>query len=87
MTHPSRLATLLIYASCLLFSSIIQAETLRIVVAANFAETLRSIAKQFEENSEHKLVLVVGSTGKHYAQIRNGAPFDAFFAADSRRPE
>ncbi|EGW54792.1 molybdate ABC transporter substrate-binding protein [Candidatus Endoriftia persephonae] len=87
MTHPSRLATLLIYASCLLFSSIIQAETLRIAVAANFAETLRSIAKQFEENSEHKLVLVVGSTGKHYAQIRNGAPFDAFFAADRRRPE
>ena len=27
-----------------------------------------------------------GSTGGHYAQIKNGAPFEAFFAADAERP-
>src|SRR6185503_13564172 len=27
-----------------------------------------------------------GSTGGHYAQIKNGAPFEAFFSADAERP-
>src|SRR5690606_2197933 len=35
---------------------------------------------------EHTVVASSGSTGSHYAQIRNGAPFDAFFAADDERP-
>ena len=43
-------------------------------------------SKQFEASTNHKVKLIFGSTGKHYAQIRNGAPFDAYFAADARRP-
>lgn len=63
------------------------AEEIRIAVASNFAEPLRLLSQQFEQQSGHRMVLVVGSTGKHYAQILHGAPFDAFFAADRRRPE
>lgn len=48
---------------------------------------MREIAKRFEATSEHEITLVLGSTGKHYAQIRNGAPFDLFFAADAKRPQ
>ncbi len=62
------------------------ADELRVAVASNFVDTLKQLAARFEQTSVHKLVISQGSTGKHYAQIRNGAPFHMFFAADSRRP-
>jgi molybdate transport system substrate-binding protein len=58
----------------------------RVAVASNFARTLEVVAVRFEAATGHQVVLAPGSTGKHYAQIRNGAPFDLFFAADVRRP-
>lgn len=63
------------------------ADRIQIAAASNFVATLAAIADNYERRSGHEVVLVPGSTGKHYAQIRNGAPFDAFFAADVRRPE
>jgi len=72
---------------CLLFfSASVSADTLRVAVASNFAKTFSQLAQKFESSSGHKLKLIFGSTGKHYAQIINGAPFDVFFAADSKRP-
>ncbi len=62
------------------------ADEIRVAVASNFTEAIRAIAWRFEQQTRHKIILVSGSTGKHYAQIRNGAPFEAFFAADARRP-
>lgn len=70
----------------LLVAPLCNAETLRVAVAANFKTTLEAVAEEFEAQSEHRLILASGSTGKHYAQILNGAPFDLFFAADARRP-
>lgn len=64
----------------------VQAEQIRIAVASNFAEVMRELAQRFEHNSGHTLLISTGSTGKHYAQIINGAPFDIFFAADVQRP-
>lgn len=55
-------------------------------MASNFASTARILAKDFEDLSGHRVTLVSGSTGKHYAQIRAGAPFDVFLAADEARP-
>src|SRR5690606_16719962 len=48
--------------------------------------TMSALIERFEELSEHTVLASSGSTGSHYAQIRNGAPFDAFFAADDERP-
>jgi molybdate transport system substrate-binding protein len=62
------------------------AADLKIAVASNFTPTLQVIARRFEASSGHRLILSPGSTGKHYAQITHGAPFDLFFAADSERP-
>jgi len=63
------------------------AEEIRVAVASNFAGAIKSLAEVFEADSGHAVALSFGSTGKHYAQIINGAPFDAFFAADIRRPK
>ncbi len=60
---------------------------IKIAVASNFSETIKVIARHFESETGNRVILSFGSTGKHYAQIRNGAPFHAFFAADSRRPQ
>src|SRR5690606_25513504 len=38
--------------------------------------------KQFEAAGPHRLTMASGSTGQLYAQIANGAPFDALLAAD-----
>ncbi|MBS9716205.1 molybdate ABC transporter substrate-binding protein [Pseudohalocynthiibacter aestuariivivens] len=62
------------------------ADTVRVAVASNFQSTAELIAKEFEMASGHHVLLSNGSTGKLYAQILNGAPFDIFLAADQERP-
>ena len=63
------------------------AEEIRVAVASNFTNAMKELVRRFELNSGHKVKLIFGSTGKHYAMIKNGAPFDAFFAADVKRPK
>jgi molybdate transport system substrate-binding protein len=58
----------------------------RIAVAANFAPILEELAADFTARTGHRVLQSSASTGKHYAQIRNGAAFDLFLAADSERP-
>jgi len=58
----------------------------RVAVAANFRATLDEIVTRFEQDTGHTAVVSSGSSGKLYAQIRNGAPFDVFFSADATRP-
>lgn len=41
----------------------------RVAVASNFADIIREIAERFEQQSGHKVTLLFGSTGMHYAQI------------------
>jgi molybdate transport system substrate-binding protein len=63
-----------------------QAAELRVAVAANFAPALETLGAEFAAQTGHTLQVARGSTGKLYAQIVNGAPFDVFFAADSALP-
>ena len=71
----------------LMLSAAATADEIRVAVASNFGPAMQAIATDFEAETGHRVILSSGSTGKHYAQIRSGAPFDAFFAADERRPE
>jgi molybdate transport system substrate-binding protein len=63
-----------------------RAGELNVAVASNFADTLRALAGPFEAATGHAVSISPGSTGKHYAQIVNGAPFDLYFAADTEHP-
>jgi molybdate transport system substrate-binding protein len=58
----------------------------QVAVAANFAEPLKAVAAVLEKTTGHTLRVSVGATGKLYAQIKNGAPFDVFLAADTQTP-
>jgi molybdate transport system substrate-binding protein len=64
-----------------------RAENATVAVAANFLTTAETLASDYETDSGNEIVLVNGSTGRLYAQIVNGAPFDVFLAADTVRPE
>ncbi len=64
-----------------------QAAEVKVAVAANFAQTLKEIGTVFEQDTGHKLAITQGSTGKLYAQISQGAPFEVLLSADDETPE
>ncbi len=72
--------------SALIPTAPVSAADVRVAAAANFAQPMTSIAAAFEKSSGDKAVLSFGSTGKFYAQIKNGAPFDLLLAADTTTP-
>ncbi|KFC70704.1 molybdate ABC transporter substrate-binding protein [Massilia varians] len=63
-----------------------RAGEVQVAVAANFTAPMHAIAAQFERDTGHRARLAFGSTGKFYAQIRNGAPFEVLLAADDETP-
>ncbi|NDY96495.1 molybdate ABC transporter substrate-binding protein [Wenzhouxiangella limi] len=69
----------------LLATSPATAAELRVAVAANFNATLERLAEAYGPTHEVAFSISSGSSGKHFAQIRQGAPFDLFFSADDRR--
>lgn len=68
------------------FALSVNAAEVSIAVAANFTAPMQRIAAQFEKDTGHKAVLSFASTGRLYAQIKNGAPFDILLAADDKTP-
>lgn len=80
MLRPTLLLALLASAG------MVHADEVQVAVAANFAAPMKEIAANFERDSGHKVLFSVGSTGKFYAQIKNGAPFDILLAADEATP-
>jgi molybdate transport system substrate-binding protein len=82
---PSRFTSLLIgslFGVCLSA----QAEEVSVAVAANFTAPMQKIASEFEKDTGHTVAAAFGATGKFYAQIKNGAPFDVLLAADTETP-
>jgi molybdate transport system substrate-binding protein len=57
-----------------------------VAVAANFIEPFKEIAALFEAKTHIQAEPTFSSTGKLYAQIIEGAPYDIFLSADEKRP-
>jgi len=62
------------------------ADEVQVAVAANFTAPMQKIAAEFTRDTGHKAQLAFGATGKFYAQIINGAPFEVFLSADDETP-
>ncbi|SEQ22045.1 molybdate transport system substrate-binding protein [Amphritea atlantica] len=78
----------LITGCALLFGlAVARAETVQVATAANFTAPMKEIAAEFEQQTGHRVVLTFASSGKFFAQIQNGAPFDLFLSADASKPQ
>tara|TARA_R110002072_G_scaffold79652_11_gene183582 strand:- start:4112 stop:4936 length:825 start_codon:yes stop_codon:yes gene_type:complete len=67
---------------CLLQPAPAAAEQALIAVASNFNAAARELQTRFEQSGEHTVLITPGSTGRLYAQILHGAPFDVLLSAD-----
>ena len=65
----------------------VMADSAFVAVAANFTKPMNELKKAFENTTGHNLKVSYGSTGKLYAQIRNGAPYQVFLSADNVRTQ
>lgn len=81
-----RILLLALFTACLAQPLPLAAAEALAAVAANFARPAEQLAARFERDSGHRVRLALGSTGKLYAQIVRGGPYDLFLAADAERP-
>ena len=82
LTFPRSLLAIALGA----FAFSASADEIQVAVAANFSAAAQKIAAQFEHDTGHGVKLSFGATGKFYAQIEAGAPFDVLLAADQATP-
>ncbi|MDK9701958.1 MAG: molybdate ABC transporter substrate-binding protein [Sulfuritalea sp.] len=77
---------LILAVTMLFLSSLARADEVQVAVAANFTAPMKAIVAEFENLTGHKAQLSFGGTGKFYAQIKNGAPYQVFLSADDETP-
>lgn len=86
MQSSSRYIRGLLVLLGLLLGAVVRAADVSVAVAANFAAPMNALAEEFARDSGHRVKLSFASSGKFYAQIRNGAPFEVLLSADEETP-
>nr|WP_298688710.1 molybdate ABC transporter substrate-binding protein [uncultured Dongia sp.] len=87
-TFFTRRALLIAFVALATFAanSTARAEGVLVAVAANFADAAQDLAALYEKSSGIQVAVTTGSTGKLYAQIKEGAPFQILLSADAKTP-
>ncbi len=80
-------ATQLVFIVSALLMARADAEEAMVAVAANFSGAMNALVSAFEDQTAHSIQTVFGSSGRFYAQIKNGAPFHVFLSADQEKPQ
>jgi molybdate transport system substrate-binding protein len=70
----------------LLWSTSLQAQSIRVAVAANAQFVMQSLGDAFQKQTGVKVDAIVSSSGKLTTQIQQGAPYDIFLSADMDYP-
>ncbi len=72
----------ILFTSCFLF-----AQKINIAVASNVSYAMDDLIKEFNKtNTNTKVNITLGSSGKLTAQIKYGAPYDLFISANMKYP-
>lgn len=79
-----KLLSVVLLSAC---ASAVQADEVKVAVAANFKGTIERISKDFTAKTGHTVTISSAATGVLYTQITHGAPFDLFLSADVKTPE
>lgn len=79
--------TLVFLAAIIVLVERVEASKLTVAVASNFAPVFEELIPDFESlHKQSDVIVISGSSGKIYSQIRHGAPFDIFMSADEDKP-
>lgn len=78
--------TILLASNVGFATNITIADDIHVAVAANFAKPLEKLAADFEKATGNNVLAAAGASGKLVEQMKNGAPFDVFLAADQTNP-
>lgn len=84
--HFKVLCALLLVFNGLLQAPSANAETTLVAVAADFTKPMTEIAAEFQKATGHEAKLSFGSSGKAFAQIQSGAPFEVYLSASEKYP-
>lgn len=83
---PRALALAAAFATAAFAAGPLRAAQVRVAVAANMAGPMERVMEEFSRATGHEAVVALGSTGRFYAQMRGGAPFEVLLAADDQTP-
>src|SRR3954464_1464474 len=82
-----RIATLLFGIFLVAGACLAQAGELNVAAASDLSFAMKEMAANYEKQTGTAVKVTLGSSGNFFTQMRNGAPFDMFFAADIDYPK